>query len=212
MQRWSKSLVVAVLALAPAVAHAQVFGQWSSARTLDVNAHSFGGQLELSRHSVGALANLRLSLYPDIDFGFQGGFTRLQLEGSDVATARLGADFKVRAMRASDTAPLDIALGAFIGLESGDRLGRLVVGPSMVVSRGVTIRGQERAVPYLGLQARYTQFEFRGAQRDDFSVPLRIGCIVPIVQGFRISGEAQFRISDDVDDHEAFGVGVDFDI
>lgn len=212
MERWSKSLLLALLAFAPAAAHAEVFGQWTSARTLPMNAHSFGAQLEMSRHSVGLLSNLRLSLYPDVDFGFQGGFSRVQLEGNDVATVRLAADFRVQAMRAGDTAPLDLSLGAFIGLESGDRLGRLVVGPSLVASRGVTMSGKERLVPYLGLQARFTQFEYRGVQRDDFSVPIRLGCVFPVVQGFRISGEAQFRISEDIDDHEAFGIGVDFDI
>ena len=81
-----------------------------------------------------------------------------------------------------------------------------------VVSRGVTVRGRERLIPYVGLQARYTQFEFRGVQRDDFSLPIRIGCQFPIVQGFRVSGEAQLRIGDDIDDHDALGVGVEFDI
>lgn len=212
MERWSKWLLVAGLTLVPVAAQAQVFGQWTSARTLDVSAHSFGAQLELSRHVVGLLADLRLSLYPDVDFGFQGGFSRVQIEGSNIATARMGADFRFRAMRASETVPLDMAVGAFIGLESGDRLSRLVVGPSVVASRGITIRGKERMIPYLGLQARYTQFEYHDVQRDDFSLPIRIGSQFPIVQGFRASGEVQLRLGDDVDDHTAYGVGVEFDI
>lgn len=212
MNRWSTRLMIATLLLAPTAAHAQVFGQWTSARVLDVNAHRFGGQVEFSKHAVGLLGDLRLSLYPDVDFGFQGGFTRLQLEGGNLATARLAADFRFQAMRASDTAPLDLAFGAFIGLESGDRIGRLVVGPSAVASRGITIRGAERAIPYLGVQARYTQFEFHGIQRDDFSMPLRVGCQFPVMQGLRVSGEAQIRLGDDIDDHDALGIGVEIDI
>jgi len=203
---------VVLLALVPAAAHAQVFGQWTNARTLPIDAHTCGAQLEMSRHVVGALADLRLSFYPDVDFGFQGGFSRVQLEGSDIATARMGADFKWQTLKTSQAAPFDLAFGAFLGLESGDRLGRLVVGPLAVASRGVTIGGKERMVPYAGLQARYTQFQFRGVQRDDFSLPIRLGCQFPVVQGFRAGVEAEFRLSEDIDDHEAFGVSVDFDI
>jgi hypothetical protein len=189
-----------------------VFGQWTTARILPVNGHSFGAQLELSDHVAALMGNLRLSFYPNVDFGFQGGFTRTQVEGSNIGTARLAADLKAGAMRVSDGAPLDLAVGAFVGLESGDRLGRLVVGPSVVASRAVTMNGVERLIPYAGLQARYTQFSFHDTQRNDFSMPLRIGSQFPIVQGFRATGEVQFRFGDDIDDHVAFGVGVDFDI
>src|SRR5690348_3568675 len=123
LRRRIVGLLAALTCFAPCLAHAQVFGQWTSASTLPVNAHTFGAQLELSRHDVGVLGDLRLSLYPDVDFGFQGGFTRVTIEGSDIGTARLGADFKVQAARASASAPFDLAFGAFIGLESGDRLG-----------------------------------------------------------------------------------------
>jgi hypothetical protein len=210
--RWSKMLFVAALALLPAAAEAQVFGQWRPAPALPINAHSFGAQLELSRHTVGGLMDLRLSLYPDVDFGFQGGFSRVQIEGSDIGTARLGADFKWHTMKTSSGAPLDLAFGGFIGLESGDRLGRLVVGPLAVASRGVTMQGQERMIPYFGVQARYTQFQYQDDARNDFSVPIRLGCVFPIVQGFRVGAEAEFRLGNDIDDHQAFGVSVDFDI
>jgi hypothetical protein len=212
VSRWSKSLLVVMLALVPAAAHAQVFGQWRPATVLPINAHEFGAQLELSEHVIGGLADLRLSLYPDVDFGFQGGLSRVQIEGSDIATARLAADFKWQTLKVSAGGPFDLAFGAFIGLESGDRLGRLVVGPLAVASRGVTMDGKERMVPYLGVQARYTQFQYQSDPRNDFSVPLRLGVVFPIVQGFRVGAEAELRLGNDIDDHQAFGVSVDFDI
>ncbi|MFI5371137.1 MAG: hypothetical protein ACHQ52_06220 [Candidatus Eisenbacteria bacterium] len=212
MKRGFGFLVAIALAVLPLAAQAQVFGQWTSARTLPVNAHSFGAQLELSEHVVALMSDLRLSFYPGVDFGFQGGLTRTQIEGSNIGTARLAVDVKMQATSTTQGAPLDLAFGAFLGLESGDQLGRLVVGPSMIASRGVTMSGKERFLPYAGLQARYTQFEFRGIQRYDFSLPFRIGSQFEVVQGFRAVGEVQFRVGDDIDDHVAFGVGVDFDI
>ncbi len=212
MLRRSLALLVAVLASMPAAAHAQAFGQWRPATVLPMNSHVTGIQLEMSKHQIGPLVDLRLSLYPDVDFGFQGGLSRVQIEGSDVATARLGADFKWQTLKTSSGGPFDMAIGAFIGLESGDRLGRLVVGPQLLASRGVTMQGKERMVPYLGLQARYAQFQYRSDPRNDFSVPLRLGIVFPIVQGFRVGAEAQLRLGDDIDDHNAFGVSADFDI
>jgi hypothetical protein len=212
VKRCWKLLPFLALIVLPSVACAQVFGQWTTARILPVNGHSFGAQLELSEHVAALMGNLRLSFYPNVDFGFQGGFTRTQVEGSDIGTARLAADLKAGALRTSDGAPLDLAFGAFVGLESGDRLGRLVIGPSLVASRGLSVNGEERFIPYAGVQAKYTQFSFHESQRNDFSMPIRLGCQFPVVQGFRAIGEVQFRVGDEIDDHLAFGFGVDFDI
>jgi hypothetical protein len=212
VKRWWNLLPVVALLALPSVARSQVFGQWTTARVLPVNGHSFGAQLELSDHVAALMGNLRLSFYPNVDFGFQGGFTRTQIQGSDIGTARLAADLKAGALRVSDGALLDLAFGGFVGLESGDRLGRLVIGPSVVASRGFNANGVERFIPYAGLQARYTQLSFHETQRNDFSLPLRLGCQFPVVQGFRAIGEVQFRFGDDLDDHVAYGFGVDFDI
>jgi hypothetical protein len=212
VKRWWSLLPVLALIVCPAVARAQVFGQWTTARILPVNGHSFGTQLELSDHVAALMGNLRLSFYPNVDFGFQGGFTRTQIEGSNIGTARLAADLKAGALRTTSGAPLDLAFGAFVGLESGDRLGRLVLGPSLVASRGFAVNGVERFIPYAGIQARYTQFSFHESQRNDFSLPLRLGCQFPVVQGFRAIGEVQFRLGDEIDDDVAFGLGMDFDI
>ena len=212
MKRWCKLFAALALIAWPSVARSQVFGQWTTARILPVNGHSFGAQLELSDHVSALMGNLRLSFYPNVDFGFQGGVTRTQIEGSNIGTVRLAADLKAGALRTTNGAPLDLAFGAFVGLEAGDRLGRLVIGPSVVASRGFSTNGVERFIPYAGIQARYTQFSFHESQRNDFSLPIRLGCQFPVVQGFRAIGEVQFRVGDDIDDHLAYGFGVDFDI
>jgi len=212
VKRWWNLLPMLALIVLPSVARAQVFGQWTTARILPVNGHSFGAQLELSDHVAALMGNLRLSFYPNVDFGFQGGVTRTQVEGSNIGTVRLAADLKAGALRTTGGAPLDLSFGAFVGLEAGDRLGRLVIGPSLVASRGVTMNGVERFIPYAGVQARYAQFSFHESQRNDFSLPLRLGCQFPVVQGFRAIGEVQFRAGDEIDDHFAYGFGVDFDI
>src|SRR4029077_6858714 len=69
-----RSVLVLLLAATPALvrpAAAQVWGQYTSAETVPVNGHMFGGYLHASSNFLGLLAQLRLSFYPNVDFGFQ---------------------------------------------------------------------------------------------------------------------------------------------
>src|SRR5258705_6644118 len=67
------ALFVAALFCGSGAAFAQVPGQFTGAEILPVNAHMYGGYLVASNNVVGGLAQLRLSFYPGVDFGFQGG-------------------------------------------------------------------------------------------------------------------------------------------
>ena len=69
-------------------ASAQVFGTFASADILPINAHQVGFYLQASDRTLSGLAQLRLSMYPGLDFGFQGGLARVSWEGNDIVTLR----------------------------------------------------------------------------------------------------------------------------
>ena len=206
-------LVLLALAMLPCArdARADTFGQYGSAQTLPVNGHSLGAQLEFGKSTIALMAQLRMSLYPDVDFGFQGGIAHYDLSGSDVTTARLGGDFRYQTAHFSRGAAVDFAIGAFIGLESGDRFGQLSIGPTAVVSRPVSINGTERMIPYGSMQVRFAQFYLDGSSNNDVSFPLRVGSEFPIMTGVRAVAEIQFRVGDDFQDDVSYGFGANFD-
>ena len=92
----TKTLATLALAgmLLPATAGAQAFGQFTAAQTLPVNGHLAGGYIQSSSSQLGVLGQLRLSFYPGVDFGFQGGFSRHDYAGGDRTTLSLGTDLK----------------------------------------------------------------------------------------------------------------------
>ena len=123
-------LVTGFLAARPA--ESQVFGQYTGAEVVPVNSHLFGGYVHASQDFLGLLAQLRLSFYSDVDFGFQGGLTRISLTGGDVTSLRVGADLKAHVAHSSSG---DLAIGGALGIETGDHLHILTIGPTAVVSR-----------------------------------------------------------------------------
>ena len=64
-------LLAASLAARPAAA--DLFGQMGEARPLPVDGRLASAFLQFDKSSVSLLGQLRLSFYPNIDFGFQGG-------------------------------------------------------------------------------------------------------------------------------------------
>ena len=112
------TLAAALLIAVPATA--QVFGQLNSAEVLPLNGHQAGFYLNAGDNALGGLAQLRLSLYPGIDFGFQGGLERVTWKGADRTALRLGSDLRVAVAHSGEGFPFDIAVGGGLGVETSD--------------------------------------------------------------------------------------------
>lgn len=202
------ALALAALLLGPAAARAQVFGQFTHAQTVPVNGHLFGAYLDASENFFGVLTQLRLSFYPNVDFGFQGGLTRIDFGRSDATAVRLGGDFKYWSLRASDGAPFDLAVGAALGVDTGDRINVLMLGPSVVASRDLSIGSSTPVTPYVGVGLLISNLDVHDSESTDISVPLKVGSEFRIAEELRLIAEFQFRIKDDFNDNLSFVTGV----
>lgn len=203
-------IAAAVVALAGAArpAAAQVFGQFHAARPLPVNGHEFGAYVEFSENLLGFLGQLRLSFHPGVDFGFQGGLGRYDGGATDVTTARLGADFKYLAATVEQGLPVDLGVGAAIGLETGDDLSLVSLGPSIVASRPVSVAGEPRFVPYAALALLFSRVDVGDADSNDFTAPLRVGTEIDMGPGLRASAEIKALLGDTFQDDLSFSFGV----
>jgi hypothetical protein len=190
-------------------AKATVFGQLTPADVTPVGGHQFGAYLNASENIVGILAQLRLSFYDNVDFGFHGGLTRIDLAGSDVTTLRIGGDLKFLAMRASESFPVDLAFGGAVGVEAGDDINILSLGPYVVASRTLAMGTNGGIVPYGGMGVFFTQSDV-GDAIDDNSVafPLRMGVEFRLAQELRIITELEIPLNDDFRDDIGFSTGV----
>ena len=207
-----RSCLIALLlawltALGPGSARAQVFGQFTPGETVPMNGHLFGAYLDASDNFFGFLTQLRLSFYPNVDFGFQGGLTRIDFGRSNTTAVRLGGDFKYWSMRARDGAPFDLAVGAGLGVDTGDRVNVLTLGPSLVASRDLAL-GSTAVTPYVGAGLMIANLDVHDSRNTDFSVPFRVGSEFRLAQEVRLAAEFQFRVKDDFNDSVAFVTGV----
>lgn len=196
------------LAFGARPAAAQVFGQYSGARPLDVNAHELGGFVEFSDNVLGLLGQLRLSFHPGVDFGFQGGLGRYGEAAGDLTTARLGTDFKYLALGTESGSPVDLAIGAGIGFEMGDGLGVLSLGPSVVVSRPVLVGGQPRLVPYAAAAVLFSHVDQDPGDSNDLAAPIRVGTELEMAPGLRGVAELRFVLGDAFQEDVALSVGL----
>jgi hypothetical protein len=206
-----RTRILAALVLCAAtsgVAHAQLGGQYTGATILAPGGHLFGGYLDVSDHVVGLTAQLRLSFYPGVDFGFQGGPARVNSGGSSRGLLRLGTDLRVAAHHAEAAAPFDVALGGQLAVENGDRYSVLSIGPSCVISRGFRATEPGGITPYASMVLLYSSSDIAQHSDTNFSVPLRLGAEFNATPAARIIGEVQYRVSDDLRDRTSFNVGV----
>jgi hypothetical protein len=203
------ALIVAALGAATS-ARAQVFGQFTTATTVPTNGHLLGGYINASPNVTGALAQLRLSFYPNVDFGFHGGLTRLDpgANAATLTTLRLGVDFRWQAVHASQGSKVDVAVGGALGIETADRFKVVSVGPSVVASRDLGIGSSSGIAPYAGLAMLFSSRDTFGRQTSDLSVPLRLGMEARLTQELRIVTELQFFITDQYGDDVSFSAGV----
>ena len=98
--------ILAMLAL-PATASAQVYGQFGNTNPVPVNGRVAGAYVQSSENVLAMLAQLRLSFYPSVDFGFMGGFARQDYGTDNRTTLRLGSDLKYQVVApvAGQTSP-----------------------------------------------------------------------------------------------------------
>lgn len=202
-------LVLLAASLAPA-AHAQVFGQYTPAEILPVNARLGGAYVNFSRDVVGALGQLRLSFYPNVDFGFQGGLARLDLGRTSKTSLRLGADLRFGVAKAAAGRPVDIAVGAGLGVETSDKYSVFKIGPSVVASHAFPFSSSASVSPYAGAMLCFTSWDVDPVSGTDLSVPVRLGAELRAIPGMRITAEFQLRLGDDLDDRTAFSAGINF--
>lgn len=205
-------LALFVSSLAPA-AHAQVFGQYTPAEILPVNARLGGAYVNFSKEVVGALGQLRLSFYPNIDFGFQGGLARFDLTTTSRTALRLGFDMRFGVAKATVGRPVDIAVGAGLGVDTSDRYSVFRIGPSAVASHAFPFAGSSSVTPFVGTMLCFTSWDVNDMADKtgtDFSVPVRLGAELCAIPGTHITAEFQLRLGDAFADCTAFSTGIDF--
>ncbi len=202
------ALLAASILLATAPAAAQVFGQFSSAEVLPMNGHEAGFFLNAGDNTLGGLGQLRLSFYPGIDFGFQGGLSRVTWQGVDRTTLRLGADLRVAVGHSGEGFPFDISVGGGLGVETSDDYHVLTLMPSGVMSRSWTLGQSGSIAPYLGLGLSFAHADAGSTNETFLSLPLRLGADLRGMPGMRLSAELQAPLGDSFNDDVGVLTGV----
>lgn len=201
------ALLLAAALVPASPARAQVFGQYHGATMVPVNGHLFGAYFSASDHVIAGLAQLRLSFYPGLDFGFQGGLTRLDPGGeiSSRTTLRVGGDAR---WHIGALAPTDMALGVCLGVEAGDDYRVIALGPALVASRTLDGGDGKGMVPYAGIALLFTSRDAFGSEDTDISVPLRLGLEARLSPYLRLQTELQLYIADRYNDDVGFSAGI----
>lgn len=202
-------VVLAIVALARP-AEAQIFGQLSAAEPIPTDARLVGAYLQTSENQVGVLGQLRLSFYPNIDFGFQGGLTRVDYVGGDRSLAQLGADVRFGLGQQAQGRLLSSSIDGAIALESGDDYHTLTLGVIGAVSHRFPMGQNSAATPYAGLGVGFQNAEISDDDKSDMYVPLRLGASFKIGAVVDAITELQFRLSDDVNDDFGLLFGANF--
>jgi len=199
--------LAAVLAAAPP-ALAQVYGTYASAEILPVNGHQAGFFLNASDRTLAGLAQLRLSFYPGIDFGFQGGLARVSWKQGDRTTLRLGSDLRIAVAHAGEGFPFDIALDGGLGVESSDSYHVLTLMPGAVASRPISMGENGSIAPYVGLGLAFANVDAGATQQTFVTLPLRLGADLRIMPGMRLSAELQIPIGNAFNESVGVATGV----
>ncbi len=208
MKRLIVLLAAAALAAASSPALAQVHGTLTEARVVPVNGRLGGAYLQFDPHSATLMGQLRLSFYPNLDFGFLGGLSRIDVANNTRTSVRLGGDFRGQLLTQSASYPVNITLGAGLGLESADNFTILSVGPTAGVSRSLDY--ENKWVAYGGASLLLSRFDTGRGNDTDVSFPLRVGMEFHPNPDIRLLAEMQLAVSDEIRDDFAFTVGVLF--
>lgn len=199
--------ILAVAVLGAGTAHAQVFGQMGGARPLEMNGRRAGVMLQMGEQTLGLLGELRLSFYPGVDFGFQGGISRVDVGIGRRSAVRLGADFRTRLVQNTYEMPLDLALGGAIGIETADDYTLLSVAPVLQTSRTIELAGRP-FTPYGGVSLLFSRLDVHGENQTDLGIGLALGASWEIQRDVHLVGELQPHFNDEFNDNFSALLGV----
>jgi hypothetical protein len=191
-------------------AGAQVFGQYVGAQPLGTNARLFGAYAGFTRSESELLTQLRLSFYPNVDFGFQGGLSRVSVADRSRTAIKVGGDFKGLVAKRSETLPFDLSLGAAIGVHSAEDFNLLSVGPQLVASRTFGSGARPNFTAYAGAMLLFTRSDLDNRNDTDVSVPLRFGIEFAPNADVRLVAELQVAASDQINDDLKLSLGASF--
>jgi hypothetical protein len=192
----------------PAPALGQVYGSLANARVVPVNSRLGGGYVQFDKSSAALMGQLRLSFYPNLDFGFLGGLSRIDFGSNTRTSVRLGGDFRGQLATQGAGFPVDVLLGGALGVETADELTILSVGPQVTVSRALDLSG--RWIGYGGASLLLSRIEVSNQSDTDVSFPVRLGFEYDPNPYLRLLAEAQLAVSDEIKDDFAATFGVLF--
>jgi hypothetical protein len=204
--------VAAASLVACGIARAQSPGPFTTAQILPVNGHVAGGYLQTSDSEIGLLSQLRLSFYPGVDFGFQGGFSRLDDGSSNMGVLRIGADVRFGVARTSQGSKVDFALGGGFGVDVGDSYTLLTVGPTAYASVPFSVGSSSTLSPYAVTGISFNHGSVSDVNHNDFTVPINLGLEFRPSTAMALALELQLRPADRFRDDVglAFGVNLPF--
>lgn len=146
-----------VLTLAP-TCDAAIFGQVSTAYTLDKGTNDVGGFVSVFEGSTLLFGQYRRGFMSSADLGIQGGF--IDPEAGDMGLA-LGADVKFMVMRTDANTPFDLALDPRFSYLNFDAFTTVSFGGSVVVSREYAL-AQGSLAPYGAFNLRLENYSYDG--------------------------------------------------
>ena len=208
--RYLPALCAALLLVGAAPASAQLYGQMTGATPLAVDQRQFGACVAFTRSELEMLGQLRMSFYPNVDFGVHGGLTRVDLGTRSRTAVEMGGDIKTLVHARSERFPADLALGAAIGTTSAEDFDLLSVGPLAVASRTYPVGTNASLTPYVGAVLLFTRADLKTGNLTDVSLPLRFGLQYQPSADFRLVAELQEAVSDNINDDLKFVLGANF--
>lgn len=198
-------LAATLAALLAAPAAAQIHGALSDARVLPLNGRMGGVYLQLDEESTTLQGQLRQSFHPNLDFGFQGGLSRIT-DGTTRTSVRLGGDFRGQLATQAADFPFTLSLGGAIGMESADDRTVLAIGPQVVLSRA--LGGAERWIAYGGAALLFSRYDAGAGLEVDTSFPVRVGIEYVPNPDVRLLLEGQVGVSDEIRKEPALTLGI----
>ncbi|MBI5170306.1 MAG: hypothetical protein HZA61_12530 [Candidatus Eisenbacteria bacterium] len=198
------------LALAAQPACAQIFGQLTPAQPIPLDTRLGGGFLSFTKSESELLGQLRMSFHPGVDFGFQGGLSRVSVQNVNRTSVQLGGDVKAQVVRMGPTSPLDCSIGAAIGVNSADDFTVLSMGPTLVMSRTVRIDERAYVTPFAGAALLFSRSDLATGNKTDVAVPLRFGLEYTPLPDFRLLAALQVGVSDEIRDDLKLTLGANF--
>lgn len=206
---FAAAALLALAAVAP-TARAQVFGQLSPAQPIDLNTRLGGGFLSFTKSESELLGQLRMSFHPGVDFGFQGGLSRVSVANVNRTSVQLGGDVKAMLVRSGAASPIDLSIGGAIGIASADDFTVLSVGPSLVASRRFVVDTNASLTPFASALVLFSRSDLAAGNKTDVAVPLRFGLEYTPMPDFRLLGALQVGVSDEIRDDLKLTLGANF--